>query len=109
MVEAEIMKDKIVGILTCVMLVLTAVIMIVPDNLKVEATSGGGGEDDGSIGLDYQLIYDITKNLSWVVYDAPLDYGMQKGRAFGTTGEWYAADLIEGWMEDSYEFMITES
>jgi len=35
------MKDKIVGILVCIMLVLTAIV-IVPGDLKVEATSGGG-------------------------------------------------------------------
>ena len=40
------MKNKVVGFLVCVMLVLTTVIVIVPDDLKVEATSGGGDEGD---------------------------------------------------------------
>jgi len=53
-----------------------------------------GGEDD--IGLDYSYIYNITEKLSDVIYDAPPDHGMQKGREFGTTGEHYAAkDIIK--------------
>ena len=55
------MKNKIVGILTCIMLVLTAVIVIVPDDSKVEATSGGGGGDEGYTLLNTSYILSITE------------------------------------------------
>ena len=88
----KIMRKKIIGIFVCIMLVLTAVVIIVPDNLKVEATPGSGG-GEGDIGLNFSYIRMITENLSNVIYKYPSGM-LQKGRAFGTWGEQYTADQI---------------
>ncbi len=86
------MKNKVIGIFVCVMLVLTTIMVIVPDDLKVEAISG---EDDRneSTGLDYEYIYNITKLLSFIINDTAIypPGTLAKGRSFGSDGERYAA------------------
>jgi PKD repeat protein len=90
MMGEEKMNRKIFVIfVTLVMIVSTFV--IAPNDLKVEASGGGSG---GDIGIDFQYIYNITENLSNVIFDAPLDHGIRKGRAFGTEGERHAAENI---------------
>lgn len=91
------MKNKIVGILVGVMLMLTAVVIIVPNNLKVEATFGGGGETNEGIGLDYDYMwFNITENLSNVVHNKNVypPGTIPMGRAFGTEGDRYTAEEI---------------
>jgi len=90
------MKNNIFGILVCVMLVLTTIVVIGPNELKVGATSGGGGGEDGDVELDYDYIFSITENLSYIIRDP----SYWKGRDFGSPGEHYAKNLIKGWMED---------
>ena len=75
-------------------------IIIIPDNLKVEATLGGGGETNEGIGLDYDFMwFNITENLSNVVHDDSIwGYGdevIRMGRAFGTKGDNYTANYLK--------------
>ena len=72
------------------MLMLSSTSMLIAFNHQVvKATGGGEGEE---IGLDFDYIYNITKDLSNITFVAPLDHGISKGRAFGTEGERYAKD-----------------
>lgn len=89
------MRKKIIGIFVCIMLVLTAVVIIVPKDLNVEATSDEGEEKE-STGLDYEYIYNITKRLSFIINDTTIypPGTIPKGRFFGTEGEQYAAREI---------------
>ena len=86
------MRVKKSNIFICIMLVLTILIMIEPSNIKVKANPDNGGD----ISLDYQYIYNITNELSEVIFN-PDVYGqdeLEKGRAFGSTGEHYSATDI---------------
>ena len=80
------MKKKIVGIL--VFMLLIAGILVVPDYPIVKADIC-----KKAIGLDYNFMWNITKNLSHIIFDYPSDM-IPKGRAFGTWGEHYAANDI---------------
>ncbi len=87
------MKNKIISIVVCTLLIATAMI-IVPIDFKVKATGGGG--EDGSIGLDYEFMWNVTKELADVVHD-PFVYPsgtIPKGRAFGTKGDNHTANYI---------------
>jgi len=85
------MKNKIVGIFVCLMLVTTTIVFV-PEKMNVKADP----VDEEDINLDYDFIYDLTYNLSRVVYIAPLDHGIEKGREFGTKGENYTRiNIIE--------------
>jgi len=86
------MKNKIVGILVCIMLVMSTIVVIIPNGLKVKAEGGGSG-DNREVGLDFQYIWNITDNLSKVIFSYPSNM-IPKGRAFGTWGERWAADHI---------------
>ena len=84
------MNKKIYVFIVALLMCLTTIVFI-PSDLKVEAASGGKGNGVEDIFLDYQYIWNITENLSNVIFDAPQDDGINKGRNFGTTGEHYAA------------------
>jgi len=88
------MRKEIICIFVCLTLVLTTLVVIVPEDLKVEASSDGGGiGDNGRLGLDWHFIRNITENLSYVILN-PIVYGedeLKMGRDFGSDGEHYAA------------------
>ncbi len=44
--------------------------------------------------IDELLIHKIAENLSNVVSERYLEDELQKGRAFGTKGEWWTADYL---------------
>ena len=98
--EVKLVKKKVIGILICFMLVATTV-LIIPRNFNVKAADGGNknGDEEGAT-LEYQYIWNKTYDLSQVIFNAPLTHDMQKGRAFGSKGEWYAKELIVDWMEN---------
>jgi len=85
------MKNIINIFIGTILIFSTISFVIIPEDMIVKAISGNGGEDTK---LDNNFIYNITKKLSDVIFDAPLDHGIQKGRAFGTNGERWAADNI---------------
>jgi hypothetical protein len=89
------MKNKII-VLFMALLFLGTTIVITTTDIKVKASSGGGSED---IGLDYNLIKDITKKLSDIVNDSYENGDLIKGRYFGSVGELDAADYIKDWMK----------
>lgn len=80
------------------MLVISATALIfIPGNIGTDEGkgSGQGEEPDYSWAkLDYDYMYEITKNLSDIVFT------YERGKEFGTKGERDAADLIEIWMND---------
>ena len=61
------MKQKIFVLVVTLMICLSAIV-IIPNDYKVEATGGGGGDggDDG-IGLDYDYIWNRTKEFTDVM------------------------------------------
>lgn len=83
------MERKLSAIFVTLLMCLTAIV-IVPHNNDVKADTGSGGNSE----LDAQFIHRITENLSNVIYNAYSDGELQKGRAFGSKGEHYAADYI---------------
>jgi len=91
------MMDKIVGILVVVMLVLTAIVVIVPNNLKVEAVEGIGGDAE-EYSLDKDFMWNVTTQLANVVHNYP-DGMIPMGRAFATWGDNYTADYLNYTMD----------
>jgi len=90
---------KIVSVIVC-MLVCLSSILIISDELEVEASGGGGEGCDGGIGLDYDYMWNITENLSYVIFNEkvyPRDKNIiRKGRGFGTDGDrWTALNLLK--------------
>ena len=72
-------------------MILSATQIFVPNNQNVKADAGGGGGQEG-IGLDNDFLYDVTYNLSRIIYDSYLEPGdLPKGRFFGSVGEHDAA------------------
>lgn len=85
------MKRKIYTLIVTLLMISSATLIIIPNNLNVKADPGEG-EGDG-IGLDFQLIHEITENLSQIVntsYDVE-NGDLPKGRFFGSSGEQDAA------------------
>ena len=82
------MREKINVIIVTLLMCLASVI-IVPSDTIVQATSVI--ED---IGIDPEFIYNVTQNLSNVIFDAYNGSELRKGRAFGSKGEWFAKDII---------------
>jgi len=73
---------------------LTAIV-IIPSDFEVEATPGGGeGGDNGSIGLNYTYIWEITQKLCNVIYDAYEPGDIPRGRFFGSKGGNYTVYQI---------------
>ncbi len=88
------MKNKIICILVCMLMTISTMITILyTNNIKVEASNGGEGGNN-RIGLDYNFMWNITNNLSKVVYNAYSGNDIRKGRSFGTKGEQYTADYF---------------
>lgn len=87
--------NKILSIFVCVLICLSS-ILILPDDFKVGASSGEGGSKD--IGLDYDYMWNITKDLSYIIFNEnvypPSENILRKGRGFGTEGERWTAEHI---------------
>ena len=66
-------------------------IVIICEKNNVKSNPGG---DSNGLSLDINFIINITQNLSSVIFDAYEEGELQKGRAFGTKGEHYAADYL---------------
>lgn len=86
------MKNKIACVLVVTLLMSLSAIVIIPNEFRVEATPIGD-EDGGSIGLDYDFLWNVTEKIANVVHDYPTGM-IPKGRAFGTWGDRYTADYI---------------
>lgn len=67
-----------------------------PEDQKVKTSS----RDDGGIGLNFSYVEMITKNLSYVIFNAYNGTELRKGRFFGSKGERFAAKLLAKEMED---------
>ena len=89
------MKNKFVGIFISIMLLMNAVIVIFPENLKVGASPGGDkdGEEDGT-SLNNSYIWNRLKDFTNVVYLAYNETDIPKGRAFGSKGGLYTVNHI---------------
>lgn len=61
-----------------------------PEDQKIKTSS----REDVGIGLNFSYVKTITKNLSYVIYDAYEGDELRKGRFFGSKGERYAAKLL---------------
>ena len=70
-------------------------ILIIPND-SVEAESQGENED---IGLDFDYIYNVTENLSKIIFSYPPG-DLAKGRAFGSEGEHWAANYLVDEMDN---------
>jgi len=97
--------SRTLSVLIVVVSLCISSVVIINNNSKVEATLGE--EDEGGVGLDYQFVYNVTKNLSWVIFDAYNETDLPKGRAFGSKGEHYAKDLIYDYMNDIGLYNVT--
>lgn len=88
-------------VLIVTLLMVCSTIMIIPNDLKVEADPGGdGGGDNGSLNLDNDFMWNVTHNLSMVVHNAYTEGEIRKARSFGSEGDHWTADYIEELMND---------
>lgn len=83
------MRRKIITIFLVIAMCTTSIVILHQD-IEVKADSGGEGYND----IDTSMVYSVTENLSNVIFDAYEEDELQKGRAFGTKGEHYAADYL---------------
>jgi len=88
------MNKQIVAIFITLLMIGT-IFVISPNELKVQASSGGG---NGFV-LDYTYVFNKTFALSNIIKNVS-ENGLDKGRAFGTKGENDAAEDIADWMEE---------
>jgi len=87
------MEKRKIHVLIVISMMLMTIFVAFPIKKPVKANPSSG-EDLIDIDLDLQFIYNVTQNLSTVIYDAYSDGELEKGRAFGTKGEHYAADYL---------------
>ena len=93
------MRKRLICILMCVLMIISAMTTILySNNVKVEASGGGSS---GGTGLDYNFMWNVTQNLSNIVYTSYPGNVIRKGRMFGTDGDRDAADYI-------YDKIMTE-
>lgn len=96
------MKKKIFVVIVTLLMCLSAIV-IIPNDSKVEATSGGGdNREDNSIGLDLEFVWNVTNDLANVVHNYP-DGMIPKGRAFGTWGDIWTANYLKDVMSIDLE------
>ena len=93
------MRNKMF-VLVLTLMMVSSTIMIISNDFKVEADPGGdGGGDDGSIGLDYDYMWEVTWALCNITHSYPPDM-IPKGRAWATLGEDYTIKELEKRMEN---------
>ena len=91
------MKKKLLVILVYISMIYSTTILITPEDFQVKAVDGGSASgDENNVGINTKYIFNITKNLSYIVFEP----GNSRGRSFGTPGEHDARDRIEYWMND---------
>ena len=97
------MRKKIIGIFICMLMICgTLTTILYSNNIKVEASGGGQQNGQGAIGLDYQFLWNMSKNFSDVVYKADWNknyngipgHGIPRGREWATEGENYTISHI---------------
>jgi hypothetical protein len=90
------MRGKIRALFVMLVMCSTSMtaLFVIRDDINVRANS----EDSGDTKLSFGLIFNVTQNLSNVIYDAYSDGELHKGRAFGSKGELYTANFIYGVM-----------
>jgi hypothetical protein len=72
----------------CMLLIISAMTTILYTNNTTVKASGG---DSNGVGLDYNFMWNVTKNLSNMIYTSYPGNVIRKGRMFGTPGEQEAA------------------
>lgn len=88
------MMRKICVVLLAFILCISGVMIVNDDvNIKAESVPGGGGENNSGIGLDLDYIWNVTDNLSKIIYEYPPGL-IPRGRFFGSWGGNYAAKYI---------------
>jgi len=80
------MRKKIIGILICIMLLITSALttLIIPEDTNVVASSEEESKEE--MGLDMDYIWTQLGDFSNVIYDAYLPSDIPKGRSFGSKG-----------------------
>ena len=86
------MRNKIVGMLIVLMLVLTSVTMIIPREIEIKALSVSG-EGNNETELPYNFMWLVTQELAGVIRDKDVypNGSIPMGRAFATPGDRYSA------------------
>ena len=87
------MKKKLLAISVCMLMITSTITIIKPENLDVKADSGGG--DGNNIEINESFIHYVAQKLSNITFT------FSKGRAFGTSGERHASELIMDWMNET--------
>ena len=80
------MRKKIIGILICIMLLITSALttLIIPEKINVDAYPEEENPKRGGLDLDY--IWKQLEKFSNVIYDAYRSNDIPKGRSFGSKG-----------------------
>ena len=87
--------QKILVIITALVLSMVNILLISNDD-KVLASAGGGNDGDGNcnMGINLSYIWEITQKLANVTYDAYNETDIPRGRAFGSKGAQFTIDEI---------------
>lgn len=88
------MRKKIIGILICIMLLITSAltILIIPEKTNVVASPEEESKEEMELDMDY--IWTQLGNISNVTYKAYLPGDIPKGRSFGSIGGTYTVNNI---------------
>jgi len=87
--------------IVALLMLVSIQVMFTPNELNVVADPLDL-ENLGLVGLDYQEIYNITKEFSDITFDNNngVYNGIYMGRYFGATGDRHSANLTRSWMEN---------
>lgn len=92
------MRRKLRVLIVILTLIITSMNVLFISNKDICVKADFGGQNE--ITLDLGLVYNVTQNLSNVIYDAYSEGEPHKGRAYGSKGENYAADYLYDKMSD---------
>ncbi len=86
------MNKKLMSILMCMLMIISAVTTILyTKDIEVEASGGSGNNETG---LDYNFMWNVTNYLSDIINTSYHGNVIRKGRSFGTVGEFDVARYI---------------
>ena len=85
------MRKKICTLLVTLLMISSATLIIMPKNQNVKADQAEGEDHILDVDFIYEIAYDLSDVINNPIYG---DGDLKKGRAFGTKGEFYAANNI---------------
>ena len=104
------MKQKLFVIFVTLMMCLTTIQIINHNDFEVKAIPGGDGGGENVTGLDFDFMWNVVEDLSYVVHNPSIypDGVIHKGRAFGSEGDLWTKNYIYNKMNNNFNLSNVE-